>query len=200
MKVAILLCFSMMSASAAAQQSPATQTRTYTSDLGFSYTLSADWDAVETPAPPSSPDAKGLACVKMTLSARRGTPASVVVEAALPYDCYGQQMTEADLPGFASAASQSLRENFELGEPVTATYKLGTQSVWIERVKGTPKSAPSIQYTLEIACTPLKRAAACWIMFTADESALSSLESGKVTLDQDPATTLVPVTAFSKGN
>jgi hypothetical protein len=198
MKAALLLCLATFSAAAFAQQTPGAQSRTYTSDLGFSYTLPADWEAVEPPAPPANPDAKGLACVKMTLSARHGTPASVIVEAALPYKCYGQDMTEGDLPGFAASASQGLSENFDIGEPVTSTYKLGTHSVWIERVKGTPKSAPSIQYTIEIACTPLKKAAACWILFAADEAALGTFEAGNVKLDGDAPQPLVPASAFGK--
>jgi hypothetical protein len=196
MNAALLVCISLLSVTPLASQSPAT--RTYTSDLGFSYTLPAEWEAVEPPPPPANPNAKGLACVKMTLSARHGAPASVIVEAALPYDCYGQEMTEADLPGFAAMASQSLRENFDIGEPVSATYKLGTHSVWIERVKGTPKSAPSMQYTVEIACTPLKKAAACWMMFAADEAAIATFEGGQVKLDEDRPQPLVPVTAFGR--
>lgn len=198
MKAALLVCIPLLSGIAVAQQAPAAHTRTYASDLGFSYTLPAEWDAVEPPPPPSNPDAKGLACVKMTLSARHGAPASVIVEAALPFDCYGQQMTEADLPGFATTASQGLRENFDIGEPVTATYRLGTHSVWIERVKGTPKSAPSMQYTIEIACAPLKKAAVCWITFAADDDALAIFEAGQVKLDGEALQSLVPATAFSK--
>lgn len=198
MKAALFLAFTLMAGIAVAQQAPVSQTHTYSSDLGFSYSLPADWEAMQPPVPPASADAKGLACVKMALTARHGAPASMIVEAALPYDCYGQQMTEADLPGFAATASESLRDSFDIGEPRIATYKLGSHSVWVQRVLGTPKGAPSLQYTIEIACTPLKKAAACWIALAADEAALATFEQGQVTLDDEAAQPLVPAATFGK--
>lgn len=191
---------------AAAQTTALSSPHIYRSNLGFSYTVPADWEmadaqqAKDQAAQSATTDAekKGMACVEMGFRAQHGAPPSVIVEVALPFDCYGQQLTSADLPRFAEGASQGLKQQFEIGEPVIGTYTLGTHQVWIERVQGAPKSAPGMQYTIEIACTPLKKAAACWMTLAADPDALRVFESGMITLDDDKPVALVPKTAFDK--
>jgi hypothetical protein len=90
----------------------------HTSDLGFSYSVPSDWETTD--ALPTLPAAqqeaaknattdeekKGIACVQIGLTARRGDPRSVIVIVALPFDCFGQTLTEKDLPGFAEGASE----------------------------------------------------------------------------------------------
>jgi hypothetical protein len=176
----------------------------------MSYTLPKDWEVVDAGAtlPQAKEQAdqnaatdeekKGLACVQVALTARHGDPASVLVEVALPFDCFGQQMSEKDLPGFASGASEGLKQTFDIGESVYGSYELGTHSMWIERAKGTPKGHPELPYTVEITCSLLKRAAVCWMAMAADDAALRVFERGAVTLDGEGAKALVPSTAFDK--
>jgi hypothetical protein len=107
-------------------------------------------------------------------------------------------MTEAQLPGFASGASEGLKQSFDMGEPVTANYALGSHTMWIERAKGTPKGHPELSYTVEITCGLLKKAAVCWMAMAADDTALRTFERGVVNLDGESSGALVPPTAFLK--
>ena len=196
------------SGQAAAPTSAAPQQ--HASGLGFSYSVPGDWEVVDTQGnlpgvreqagknAGSEEEKKGLACVQIALTARHGDPASVMVEVALPFDCFGEPMTEAQLPGFASGASEGLKQSFDMGEPVTANYSLGSHTMWIERAKGTPKGHPELPYTVEITCGLLKKAAVCWMAMAADDTALRAFERGAVNLDGEPSGALVPPTAFDK--
>lgn len=182
----------------------------HASELGFSYSIPTDWQVVDAQGTlptvkaqanqnaTSEDEKKGLACVELALTARHGDPASILVEVALPFDCFGQQMTDKDLPGFASGASEGLKQSFDVSDPVFATYSLGSHSMWIERAKGTPKANPELSYTVEITCSLLKKAAVCWMAMAADDAALHVFERGAVTLDGESDGALVPPTAFAK--
>jgi hypothetical protein len=176
-------------------------------DVGFSYSLPADWEFV---APPTAPKAvtpyptlaaprKGDACVEVALTAKHGTPASVVVVLALPFACYGQTMTASDLASFGAGAAEGMKQAFEITEPLEANYSLGSHTVWIERAKGTPKHRPENPFTFEIACTVLTKGAACWMTMAADAAALEAFEHGTVTLDGESAAALVPASTFAAG-
>jgi hypothetical protein len=189
---------------------PAARPQQHASGLGFSYSVPGDWEVVDSQGKlpgvreqadknaSSDEEKKGLACVQIALTARHGDPASVMVEVALPFDCFGEPMTEAQLPGFASGASEGLKQSFDMGEPVTANYSLGSHKMWIERAKGTPKGHPEVSYTVEITCGLLKKAAVCWMAMAADETALRAFEHGAVNLDGESSGALVPPTAFDK--
>jgi hypothetical protein len=183
------------------------QAVTRASELGFSFTVPAGWDVMETSAvakeqarqnAKTEEDRKGLACVDIGFTARRGDPPSVMTEVALPFDCYGQQMTEADLPGFASSASAGLAQNFDLGEPVYGVYRTGTHGFWIERVQGTVKGQGAVGFTIEIACSVTKKAAVCFMAMASNDSSLAAFEQMPVSLDGDPPVALVPANAFEK--
>jgi hypothetical protein len=190
------------------QGSPKSQV--HSSELGFSYSVPPDWEVVDAQATlpavrdqasqnaSSDEEKKGVSCVQVALTARHGQPASVVVEVALPFDCFGQTMAEKDLPGFASGASEGLKRSFDVSEPVFGSYALGSHNLWIERAKGTPKGHPELPYTVEITCGLLKKAAVCWMAMAADADALRTFESGAVVLDGEAPRALVPATAFDK--
>ena len=123
-------------------QAPSRTSETHTSPLGFSYSLPNDWDVVDTqPTLPemkrqqsqnasTDQEKKGIQCVQVALTARHGTPASVVVVVALPFDCFGQQMTEKDLPGFVQGASQGIKRSFVVSDPCMAPTR------WARTVSG----------------------------------------------------------------
>jgi hypothetical protein len=187
---------------------PATQT--HASDIGFTYTLPASWEVVD--AKPTLPgvkdevaktatsdeEKKGIACVQIALTARNGSPSSVVVVVALPFDCFGQTMTEKDLPGFASGASEGLKNTFDISGPVYGAYALGSHNMWVERATGTVKDHPEMKYTVETVCGVLKKGAVCWMAMVADDAGLRTFEGGSVTLDGEAPAVLVPATAFDK--
>jgi hypothetical protein len=195
-------------ASVPAQASPAS--KTHVSQLGFSYSVPSDWEVVDAQgtlpeakaeadkSATSDEEKKGLACVQIAFSARRGEPGSVLVAVARPFDCFGQQMTEKDLPGFAEGASEGLKQSFDVSDPIHGNYTLGSHSMWIERAKGNPKGHPELPYTVEIACGLLKKAAVCWMAMAADDAALRVFENGAITLDGESAQALVPPNAFEK--
>jgi hypothetical protein len=202
-----LLCLFLSFFLAISSRAVRAQSITRTSELGFSFTVPAGWDVMETSAvakeqarqnAKTEEDKKGLACVDIGFTARRGDPPSVMTEVALPFDCYGQQMTEADLPGFASSASAGLAQNFDLGEPVYGAYRTGTHGFWIERVNGTVKGQGAIGFTIEIACSVTRKAAVCFMAMASNDSSLVAFEQMPVSLDGDPPFALVPANAFEK--
>jgi hypothetical protein len=191
-----------------AAQAPAIQT--HTSEVGFSYSLPADWEVVDTkPTLPqvqqevaktakSEDEKKGISCVQVALTARHGDPASVVVVVALPYDCFGQTMTEKDLPGFASGAAEGIKNTFDISDPIHGSYALGTHSLWIERAKGVMKDHAQMKYTVETVCSVLKKGAVCWMAMAATDDGLHTFEQGAVALDGEAPAALVPANAFQK--
>ena len=179
-------------------------------DFGFSYHLPSGWDATDaqstlpevkarlTANAKTDEEKKEIACIQVPMSARKGAPPSILAAMALPFDCFGQIITEKDLPGFAEGASEGPRAIFDFGEPTFGSYKLGDHSVWIERAKGNPKGHPEMAYTLEIACSLLKRSAVCWMMVAGNQESLRQFEGNAVTLDGDFFLELVPPNAFDK--
>lgn len=211
MKALILTASLLAAGIAIPAQAPDSASRTLPSDLGFSYSIPSDWDVMNSqPTLPSlkeratqnaadEAEKQAVACVQLLLTARHGTPASVIVEVALPFDCFQEGMTEKDLPGFAAGASEGLTQSFNLGQPMYGSYALGSHTFWIERAKGTSRAQPYLPpYTVEIACSLLKKASVCWMTMAADDAELAAFERGVVSLDGEAPTALVPATAFSK--
>ncbi len=196
---------------AAQSTSPApTLAGTHSADLGFSYSVPNDWEVL---GPPPTVDQqkseasrnaatdeekKGLACLEPVLTARDRKSGSVLSVEALPFACFGHEMTNEDLPGFAAGAPEVLKQSFNLGEPAFATYVLGTHSMWIERAHATLKDHPEVPFTVEIACGLLKKAAVCWLAVAGDDDALRAFERAAVILDGETLSALVPPTAFDK--
>jgi hypothetical protein len=182
----------------------------HSSDLGFSYSVPHDWEVVT--APPtldekkseasqnaaSDEEKQGLACLEPVLTARDRKSGSILSVEALPFACFGHEMTNDDLPGFAAGAPEVLKQSFNLDKPVVATYALGTHSMWIERAHASLKDHPEISFTVEIACGLLKKAAVCWLAVAGDEDALHAFERAAVILDGETLSALVPPTAFDK--
>jgi hypothetical protein len=178
--------------------------------FGVSYRLPAGWDAIDaqstlpevkqqqTANAKTEEEKKEIACVQIPVSARKGAPLSFLAVMALPFDCFGQIITEKDLPGFAEGASEGPRAIFDFGDPEFGQYTLGKHHMWVERAKGSPKGHPEIPYTLEIACSLLEKAAVCWMTVAGNDQALKEFERNSVTLDGDFAAELVPATAFDK--
>lgn len=191
-------------------QAPTAKSEAHRRSLGFSYNLPADWEVVDTQptlpalkqqqsqAASTDEEKRGIECVQIALSARHGNPASVVVVVELPFACFGQQMSEKDLPGFAEGASQGIKRSFVISDPVYGTYMLGAHSLWIERAKGVVIGHPEAHYTVEIACGLLKQGAVCWMTMAADDADLRTFERAKVSLDGEAPVALVPATAFDK--
>jgi len=195
---------------ALAAQTPTAAPMAHPSDLGFSYSLPSDWEVVNaTPTlsgvkeqaqqnASTEDEKKGVACVQIALTARHGDPATVLVIVELSFACFGQTMSARDLPGFAQGASEGLKQSFDITDPVYGAYALGTHNMWIERAKGTPKGHPEALYTVQIACTLLKKGAVCWMALAASDDALKIIEGSAVALEGDSSTALVPTTAFEK--
>jgi hypothetical protein len=174
------------------------------SDVGFSYSLPSDWEFVAPPPAPKAtvpfPDAvsvkKGDACVEVVLTAKNGTPASVVVVMALPFACYGQTMKPGDLANFGAGAAEGLKQTFDVTDPVEGNYTLGSHAIWIERAKGTPKGHPEKPFTFEIACTVLTKGAVCWMTMATDWPSLRAFQRAPVTLEGEVFPELVPPHSF----
>jgi hypothetical protein len=185
-----------------AKTTPALPPSVKDTDIGFSYSLPADWQAQasqqatpDVPYPTVEAPKKGNACAQVELTARKGTPFSVVVVIALPFDCYGQTLTAKNMPDLATGAAEGLKQTFEVVNPVEGNYTLGTHNMWVERASGTVKGQPQAKYTLEIACTVLTRGEACWLTMAADAAHLQAFERQPVTLEGDSFDALVPAGA-----
>jgi len=113
----------------------------HTNDLGFSYSVPSDWETTDvqqslagvqqeaTKSAASEEEKKGIACVQVALTARHGNPTSVMVIVALPFDCFGQSMSDKDLPGFARGASEGLKSSFDISEPEFGAYSLDSHNM-----------------------------------------------------------------------
>lgn len=187
-----------------------TASQIQTSALGFTYTLPSDWQILTAASTlpsvkdqaqqnaASDEEKKGVACVQVALTARHGDPASVLVIAQLPFDCFGQSMSAKDLPGFAQGASEGIKQSLDLSNSSNVSYSLGGHSMWVERSKGAPKGHPESTYTVEIACTVLKKGAVCWMAMAASDDALKALENSPVELEGEKPAALIPANAFEK--
>lgn len=207
---ALVGCSALLSSQESSTTSaPGAGPQTYTDEIGFSYSLPADWTMVDTR--PMQTEAKnqaekdagsageksGEACVETPLRATHGNPGSSIGIVVLPFDCYGQQFEANGLAAFGGGFAEALKRSWNLTDPTYGTYRLGSHSLWIEHASGSLVTHPEVKRTMEIACSFLKKAAVCWISFTEDEADLQAFEHGQVTLDGEAPTALVPATAFA---
>jgi len=214
-KTCIVLLALVCAAGAAFAQTPSSlpasaTTQAHTSDLGFSYSLPTSWEVVDmAPSLPavrekvrneatSESEKHGADCTQIALTARHGTPASVVVVMVVPFACLGQTFVEKDLPAYAGGVAEGLKNTFDIVDPIYGSYSLGAHSMWIERAKANPKSQPQTHITLEVACSLLKKGAVCWMILAADNAELQTFEQGPVELEGEAPVALVPETAFDK--
>jgi hypothetical protein len=176
----------------------------HTDALGFTFTLPEDWQIIvpkpQPAAATSPPDEvrKGIDCMNVPLTATHGNPATVIVIVTLPFDCFGQTMSQQDLPGFGIGVTEGLKVAFDILNPVEATYTLAGHAMWIERVKATPKGLTAPVFTVETTCTLLEKGAACWMAQAGDEAGLTQFEHGLVTLEGSTASQIVPESTFVK--
>jgi len=174
-------------------------------EIGFRYEAPQGWTVLATKpltAPASAQPIEGLtkkgsACIEVSLTAEHGDPASVILIVGLPFGCYGQAMTASDLPGLGSGVADGLKQELDITGPITASYVLGSHTFWTERAKGTPKGQTMVSYTVETACTLLRKGAACWMVMAADEVSLKDFEQARVALEGDAPTALVPDLTFA---
>lgn len=208
MKALFIAAFLILGCTSLVAQTPAPVK--HTNAIGFSYSLPADWQVTETQPTlsalkqeqsqnaTSDEEKKGLACAQIALTARHGNPVSMIAITTLPFYCFGQPMTDKDLPGFAQAGLDDLKKSFDLGEPVYGAYSRGSHNMWIERVTGAVIGHAELHYTAEIVCSLLKNGAVCWMSMATDDAELRTFERGLVTLDGEAPVALVPVDAFVK--
>jgi hypothetical protein len=185
-----------------------TPAQIHTSNMGFSYALPADWQVMQTPstlssvkqeqsaAASSETERKGIQCVEIALTARHTATGSVIVVVQLPEACFGQPITDKDLPGFAQGALTNIKRTLVLSDPVYGSYTLGSHGLQIERVTGVVLDHPEAHYAVEITCGVLKAGAVCWMAMAANNADLAAFEHGKVALDGEPPTALVPAIDF----
>jgi hypothetical protein len=180
----------------------------HTAAIGFTYALPSDWEVLD--MQPSLPAVKqeieksatsegekeGAACVQVALTARHGDPASMVVVVDLPFDCFGQTLTDKDLAGFGQGASEGVKKSLTISNPEYDAYTLGTHSMWIERANGALIDHPETKYSFEIVCSVLKKGAVCWMSMAQDDAAMQTFEHGAVSLDGEAPAALVPASVF----
>jgi hypothetical protein len=206
----LFLCASPLSAQAPASAPVVVPAQVHTNDIGFSYNLPSDWEVVDiqssVPAikdkvekeATSEGEKIGASCSQVALTARHGTPSSVVVVIVVPYSCLGQEFTAKDLPDFGAGVSEGLKSTFVISNSVYGDYSLGSHRLWIERASGKLRDNPDAAYTVETVCSLLKKGAVCWMVMALDSSSLHTIEQGALSLEGEAAPGLVPVNAFDK--
>jgi hypothetical protein len=208
--VALLVLVPQPSTAQTTQPSLHAPAKVENKDIGFSYSLPGEWEAVaasptlpaqqqkEEQKAPNAEARQGIACIDIPLTAQRGKPPSVIVIVTLPFQCFGQTMGYDDLPGFGEGAAEGLKRTLDIIDPITASYKLAGHKMWIQRSKATPKGKTAPEYTVEIACTVLEKGAVCWLAQAADSAGLDAFERATVTLNGVNAGALVPKDVFVK--
>jgi hypothetical protein len=189
---------------------PAAGQQLVSKELGFSFSLPGDWTVEDTQAQvpkaqqqaaknaQSDSEMRAVGCMEAPFKAQHGKGASSVVIVALPFDCFGQHYTDADLPAFASSMAESLKKGWKISDPIFGTYSLGAHTLWIERASGSLLEHPDDRKTLELVCSMLKNGAVCWMGFVASDVDLKTFEQGAVSLDGETSTALVPASAFAR--
>jgi hypothetical protein len=211
--IVVAACVARLLAQAPAQ-APATKAtaaqRMSSTRLGFNYSLPADWtvdDMQETAAQvqqqaassaQNDAEMRAVGCMESPFRAHHGKGGSTVAIVALPFDCFGQSYTNADLPAFATSIAEGLKKGWKIADPKFGTYTLGAHGMWIERATGSLLNQPDGKKTLELVCSMLKNGAVCWMGFVADDADLKAFEQGGITLDGEASPALVPATAFDK--
>jgi len=211
MKNPIFAALLMLCAASLAGQTPASSTvKTHTDPLGFSYSLPADWNLIDVqPSLPairqqvgsevtSTEEKKGAECAQVPFLARRGDPPSVVEIVTMSFDCFGQKMTQNDLPGVGMGMAEGVKKSFNIVDPVYGAYTLGSHPIWIERASGNFLNSPDRKVEFEAVCAVLKSGVACWMAFLADDASLKAFEQGQVVLEDDTPVALVPPDALTK--
>jgi len=181
----------------------------FKSEGDFTFAYPADWEVLDMkPMLPvqrlkaeqeakSDMERKGVDCAQVQLTIRHGDPASVIVIMFLEFKCLGLELKESDLAATGMGVSQGLTRSFTVKDPKYGAYNLGKHAFWIERADGSPVDHPEHQYKLETTCTLLKKGLACWLAMAGSADAITTFEGGKVSLEGDPATALVPASAFA---
>jgi len=195
---------STQSQAAATKSDPAL----FASEADYSYSYPADWEVVD--AKPMLPverlkaeqsatsdvERKGASCVEIQLMIRHGDPKSVILVMYLDFKCVGVELKQSDLASAGMGMSKGLTKSFNIKEAKYGAYKLGSHTFWIERAEGSPTENPEKSYSLETTCSILKKGLVCWLGMAASPDAITALESGKVSLEGDPQSALVPASAF----
>ena len=183
----------------------------FKSEGDFTFAYPADWEVLDMkPMLPvqrlkaeqeakSDMERKGVDCAQVQLTIRHGDPASVIVIMFLEFKCLGLELKESDLAATGMGVSQGLTRPFTVKDPKYGAYNLGKRAFWIERADGSPLDHPEHQYKLETTCTLLKKGLACWLAMAGSADAITTFEGGKVSLEGDSATALVPASAFALG-
>jgi hypothetical protein len=189
---------------------PAAGQQLVSKELGFSFSLPADWTVEDMRASvgqaqiqasknaQSDSEMRAVGCMEAPFKAQHGNGASSVVIVALPFDCFGQHYTDADLSAFASSMAENLKKGWKISDPVFGTYSLGAHTLWIERASGSLLEHADDKKTLELVCSMLKNGAVCWMGFVANKADLKAFEQGAVSLDGESSPALVPASAFAK--
>jgi len=211
MKNPIFAALLMLCAASLAGQTPASSAvKTHADPLGFSYSLPADWNLIDVqPSLPairqqvgsevtSTEEKKGAECAQVPFLARRGDPPSVVEIVTMGFDCFGQKMTQKDLPGVGMGMAEGVKKSFNIVDPVYGAYTLGSHPIWIERASGNFLNSPDRKVEFEAVCAVLKSGVACWMAFLADDASLKAFEQGQVVLEDDTPVALVPPDALTK--
>ncbi|HWT64743.1 MAG TPA: hypothetical protein VN151_01415 [Terracidiphilus sp.] len=183
--------------------------RTFTSELGFSYTYDSDWERVDTK--PIMPVVKSHAensakndaelqtarCLQVALILQHGAPhRSSIVLAVLPNECLGSGLKPSSLSGVASGVAAAVQGQFIIKDPQYVAYVLGGAEFWAERAQGTAKEHPETTATLETVCAMLKSGLACWMGFLRDEQSVRAFEGSSVAVSGNAALPLIPKGIF----
>jgi hypothetical protein len=187
---------------------PAPAPMVFTSDMGFTYEYPSDWTLVDTNGLTAGlqPDAggkdgdelgkKAFLCTQIGFAIHNDRGSSAILAMTVPFDCLGLKFDDHALRSFGRGVLAGMSGAANFSSRISAVYQLGTHNLWIGRERGTLKANPQIAVTLETSCTLLKKGAVCWTLLTTNSDIAAIFEGGRVSLEGEAPTALVPPTAF----
>ncbi len=191
-----------------AETSAAAGPQTYTNTaIDFHYTYPGDWQTFDA-APAvavsklqteksadSEMEKKGAECAELLLTAKTKA-GGVVMIMRISSECLGVKFTNDQLAGVATGMAAGMAKNFELSEQQSGAYSLGSHDFAIFKARGASKSDPTQVLSIDIPCTIYGDGVLCWMAMSQDEAGLADFKKSLVQLGKEPATALVPDSAF----
>lgn len=185
--------------------------QSFSSDLGFTYSIPADYTVVDAqPMMPvlrmqeertadSAAEKKGMDCAQPILVARHAN-GSVIVVMGLTSDCMGTPLTADQLAQMGIGVVQGMEQGpsgVVLKNPQYGAFRQSDHDFWIVKSNAPTKDAPDTPHWLEAVLTVVPRGVVFWLFTTPDGAQTAGFENTLLHFGSGGDAPLVPATAFT---
>lgn len=180
--------------------------RTYSSELGFQLSYSADWagnslgpmlsaDKISLdPQARTDPYRRSIECAQNLFSARTGEPRSTFLIGVIGSDCMGES---PDLDTFGRRTLNTLSRRYQLSGVQFGAFLVQGQKFWILHATGVENSHPGQSETIEYLATILPRGLVYLAAHALTPQAQSSFDHARLHLSSGVDTELIPSGALN---